>query len=641
MTTFTLSEFKKLLEDNKPINNTFNIDEVIPFIDINKETQRLMPSFLITSNDLEVIISQNGSGVISADFAPASLNYKNLQDSTNAYIKNSNINSYISNINKSMKSAFVSGDAIFPDNKTFFGIIDAVEKQKSIPFLDMLDEHVSSLSSVLLQESQKKKNSTSSQKEKTPQKMVKGQVSEEDYKSFCKKRADEVNKTLDSFWRKLQFDKKNPIQREIVEQYGEGQSPFLIGAAGIGKSYNPESIALQNKIPFHIIKFHSGTDSVELIGKTSFRSNFVTGLQEMYYELGYLSAAFKNAHDNAYNNNEGTIILLDEMLRADDMSPLIANLSINNNGEYTLNCEDTIPIVKLKTKDNEELWFSVSIDLDANKQSYTLDDDYNIVIDKDSSLLLKYSGTEKQVGERHSRGDLLSLHSEDFKELIKHNKKAILKTSSTHTSIYTPSSAVALTFTSNVGQDYAINMSESENLDPALKSRMKPLFVSPLEIPVMVDLAISKVSSLKNWSKKDIKKIIEIMTVFSNSVTETFKHNTSLGNPESVNSRTLEGIIKGIDSDEPFGDNPWSVENILHRADVKFLPVDTSLSIEEMRENPILNVVQTAAEIAIDNSKSLNKKRNISGSLKQSSPASEEVKKTLSEDEEPSASFRL
>jgi len=402
-----------------------------------------------------------------------------------------------------------------------------------------------------------------------------------------------------------------------------------MGDSGIGKTFNPEHIAKQNEMGFMKIALNRASDSVELLGKPSFRANPLTGEQEMYYDYGFLPIAFKEATKNAVENRNGFVLILDELYRAEDMTPFISNLSVNSDGEYVLSIDESNSFAKINTNEGE-LWFCVNDDISREKQTYTIKDG-NIMMMQETNPLYKFSGSEVQAAERHFKGDLLTLHREDFKEVLSQNRRAIAKLHTEKTKIYTPQRAISIVGTTNIGENYEVNM----GTDNALLSRLNPVLSTAPSITYMVNKTVEKIAPNKSWTPSEEKMLKQTIKNFASAIKKVFKNNKSIENPQKINFRMLDDIVSAITPEKPFIDGRWSVESVLKRSAIKFLTIDSSLTAEEIKDDPIIKAVVKGAENALELSSNPAFKGVKEESFEQSAPAHS------GEEEEPAARIRM
>jgi len=552
--------------------------------------------------------------------------YKMVKDKTNTDITNKAIKAYIEKINKSMQGKFISGDTL-TDTLLEEEIIDMVNmagEKLGLPLTEQLEITSDEIRQIVKAETEKvraKKQAATStaQNPQGKQQKFKNFISEEEYPEFCRKRTMEINKKMDEFWRGLKYDRKNDIQQEIVERFGEGQSIMLMGDTGIGKTFNPEYIAKENGISAMTVKLHRASDSVELLGKTSFRANDLTGEQEMFYDYGFLANAFKQTAKDSRENRKGFVLILDEILRAEDMTPFISNLSVNGNDEYVLSIDESNTFARIVT-DQGEVWFHVSDDIDREKQTYNIDASGRVVLNNDTQPLYKFDGSAEQAAERHFRGDLLSIYRDDYRTIIQKNRNSILVTHKEKTKIYTPARAISIVGTTNIGENYEVNMMT----DNALVSRLNPILTTAPKISYMVDKTIQKIAETKRWTPAEQKQLKKVITNFATALSKVFKNNKSIENPQKINFRILSDIVGGIAPERPFADGKWNVENVMKRSAIKFLSIDSSLTADEIKKDPIIDAVVRGAEKAIELAENPAFKGVKEDSVEQSAPLVEE-----------------
>lgn len=598
MLVFSQKELLQKVIDSEKDSFDLSIENTIDFLDVNLSKKSIFPSLIIaTTNGDEIIIRYNDQAKsFHIDIPDNSTTYRTiLKNAEN--IKNAEVKQLIIEKTKNLKGytplSDIDIDSIGTDK-----VLDMINAAKAESKKDILRALIQSSANIVnMISSQKKeveKNNVKLEEGNQLNKNSIGQISEEDYPEYCKKKIFDINKKMDEMWRNLQYDEENEIQEEIISRFGEGQSIILMGDSGIGKSYNPEEISKKNNLHYSNIKFHSGTDSVELIGKTSFRSNPFTGQQEMYYDYGHLAEAFKSASARAYKDGSGSVIILDEVLVANDITSLISNLSINEFGEYEIPVDESSTFAKIQT-DKGEFWFYVNSDIDRLRQPYSLDSRNNVSLEyNDVQRIFLFDGSETQAATRHFRGELLSIHAEDFRKILNENRKIILNTYSEKTKIFTPARAVSIVGTGNIGEKY------EANLNIAVFSRMNPVYVNAPDIKYMVRKTIQSISNMKQWSANDIKKIEKIISNFSLALHKIFQNSNGMDISHNINFRILSNIIGAISPNDPFGDNKWSVKNVLERSSTKFSEVDPSVCAAEAKENPIVEIVRNGAQQAVE-----------------------------------------
>lgn len=590
MYKYAASDLKSKLSNSAKEQYDVKVDSAIVFILADNSKRVIEPCLLISTDSMtELLIRYNSKeGIYSIGVPSSSINFKNINETNTKSLQNKDVLEYVNDVNKKLKGALITGDTNIediPENK-ILDILNVAQLENG-NILDELPLHSENIAKKI----RSKKNTVSNSSAR--QVADKNSVSEENYREFCRKRTLEKNKEMDSFWRNLEYDHKNPIQEELAERFGEGQGAMLMGDTGIGKTFNPEFIAKHNNLSFMTVKLHRASDSVELLGKPSFRANAITGEQEMYYDSGFLTNAFRQATKNAFDNGGGYILVLDELYRAEDMTPFISNLSVNSDNEYVLSIDESNTFAKIETSEGD-LWFCISDDISRDKQTYDLKDG-QLILNGNTNPLYKFNGSPSQAAERHFRNDLLTIHREDFKELLRINRKAIIETHSEKTRIYTPSRALAIVGTTNIGDNYEVNM----GADNALLSRLNPIPVLAPPVSYMVEKTIESVAESKNWKKTEEKMLKSVITNFANALTKVFKNNESIENPQNMNFRIFNDIIRGIDPDKPFGDGKWNVENVLKRSAVKFLSIDSTLTADEIKKDPIIEAVVSGAENAV------------------------------------------
>jgi hypothetical protein len=414
-------------------------------------------------------------------------------------------------------------------------------------------------------------------------------MNDEEYLALLDRRAKEKNAALDSFWRKIRFSRENELEERIAKSMVRGRSQILMGDSGIGKTYTPSIIAKKNGIPVRKIELEANTEGAELIGKPFLRPNLFTGVQEMYFDEGFLVKSFREA-EALSRENKGMVLILDELFRMNDMTPLISNLSVNDRGEYALTYDKTVYFAKVDTS-RGPLWFELTDEIDAQRQRYVLDGG-KVLIEGDPGIM-GYGGDREMAKERAFRGDLLSMHKQDFQELFKKNKKAVLETMDSKAKIYVPERAVALIATSNIGEDYEVNMAR----DNALLSRMGPIPVKAPSVSFMVRQSLKEVLDTKQWSKEDQAGVTQVLTSFFETIDKKIRQDRKAEFGQKVNFRMVRNTIEAISPTDPMKDPDHSVFNVLRDLAVEFVPLDSSLDAESMMESRIIYDVENAVKI--------------------------------------------
>ena len=258
--------------------------------------------------------------------------------------------------------------------------------------------------------------------------------------------------------------------------------------------------------------------------------------------------------------------------------------------------------------------------------------DNKIVLHDNANEMYLFNGSPEQAAERYFRGDLTSIHRTDFSKIAQENRMEIAETHNEKTRIYTPKRAVSIVGTTNIGENYEVNMGN----DNALLSRLNPILTTAPKISYMVKKTVEKVAQTKNWTPAEQKQLEKVVTNFATALAKVFKNNKSIENPQKMNFRILGDILSGIAPDRPFADGKWNVESVLKRSAVKFLSIDTNMTAEEIKKDPIIQAVVRGAENAIELSGNPAFKGVGEDTLEQGAPALPD-----DEDEEPAAAPKM
>lgn len=411
----------------------------------------------------------------------------------------------------------------------------------------------------------------------------KGRLDDKTYEDFVKNRTLTSNNEIGKFWRNLRYNKNNPMHKKIARYLGKGRSMMLAGDSGIGKTYNPKEIASMNGVYCKTINLEKNTDGAELIGKPDLRSNMFTGQQEMYYNEGQLIEAMKMGAEAA-KKNEGIVLILDEIFRMDDMTPFISNFTITADNEYALQYDKTTNLAKLKTLNEGSVWMEVVDNIDSDFQKYSIDGNGNITIEEGASFLL-YGGTPGNAAERTFRRDLMTITTEDFKDIARANRKNIEKTHQCKSKLYLPERGISLVCTTNVGEGYEVNM----GMDNALFSRIAFVSTVAPEVSFMVNTALENLKGSIFWNEGDKEKVRSILNSFFSGMDKKIKTDVQVDAGQKVSFRMIANTIKGISPTEPLKDADYNVFEVLKEVATEFAPIEAELSAEEIEDHVIVH----------------------------------------------------
>jgi len=500
------------------------------------------------------------------------------------------LNEQISLIESSIKddAEFLSGMSIIPTEADGSDILDvyAYFLKNNINIQQEIEKVQSKYSSFLTQMSkaieQHKKGGATKKKEPSGRVLPKGRIGDTDYRKKIEEEVRAANRAIDGFFRNIAFDSKNKAQVRIAREMIKGNDVMLMGETGIGKTHNPKDISTKNNIVCFQINLDADTESAELIGKPNFGKNLFTGEQEVGYDDGKLVMALKKAHSEA-KEGRGIILILDEILRMNDMTPFISNLSVISDREYCVTTDRNIDFAKISTLNQGDVWMMVSEEIDRYLQRYTISGEGEVEI-SDKSEFLCYDGGKENAAERGFRGDLLKISILDFKELAQKNPQSIMQTYRTKDTIYAPQRSMSIVGTSNIGADYEVNM----NMDNALFGRMKPVPVERPTISYMIRASINSPEFYSNWSKEELKKVQKIFTDFFTVMDKKIKNELNIDVGQKVNFRIIKSALNGISKDKPLTDPLFSVYDVLKDTAIEFAPIDPSVSADKIKDHRIV-----------------------------------------------------
>lgn len=380
----------------------------------------------------------------------------------------------------------------------------------------------------------------------------------------------EAIKVLDKKWKSLSFDKKNPVQESIARSLYYGNDIVLLGETGIGKTFSPNSIAKNNNIAFHMIQFQLKTDSIDLHGADVLTTSFLSPDATMKYRYGLMAKAFISARED-YKAGKPSILLLDELFRAEDSSPLISSLStFDDTKEYALTLPNEIEYIKIKTGNAGDIWLKIDSNIDKERQGYEVVGG-NIFIKEE---MIPFICADEQVLEvMASRGDLMTITEEDARRV----RSNIQKTKQAPEVIRIPSRALSIIATSNIGENYDINM----GMDNALFRRLKPTPVATPSVALMVDLIMD------NYIKDGI--ITSQADLAIRNITKKFLEGVDklivkkqIDTIHKINFSTVDDIIKGVDGEDPFCAGFGNIFSVLQDKATHFANIDSGTCADDM-----------------------------------------------------------
>lgn len=403
------------------------------------------------------------------------------------------------------------------------------------------------------------------------------------YRKFAELRASEIATAMKRRWRSLDFDTENPLQVEIAKRLYSGSDILLVGETGIGKTWNPTNIASRNGIPVETIQFNQNTDSVELHGVDVIRQGLFDKEPSMHYRYGQMSMNFIEARERA---KEGTpsMLILDELLRARDQSPLISSLSVSETThEYVLALPNVVDYVMLKNNTSGVVgWFAVTEIID-DRMSWI-----NTGANGISGEMPKHFFTTKDLAlaaEMHSRGDLPTIRKDQLKSI----PNAILATGQKNESIRVPQRAIAIIATSNIGEHYDVGMT----MDNALFRRLRKIPVQSPPVEYMVERGLSKVEFA---NKDDLKKVKKILIKFLESLEK--RVGKEINTTARVNFGTVDDIIEAIDLENPFRESGFgNIYDAMKSKAYDFVDLDAETTAEGMMENPVLVQIDEIVDV--------------------------------------------
>jgi hypothetical protein len=446
--------------------------------------------------------------------------------------------------------------------------------------LKLIKNKKDGLKDVLIKATAQTPDGIKREKTQLPQK----QVNKIDYPRYVQKRASNIWEKMEKQWREIKYDNENPLQETIAENFYSGKNQLLLGETGIGKTYNPVRMAVQNNIHVSMIQFDQKTDAITLQGVDVIKQGIFDSEASMHYRYGTLARAFLDARERA-KEFQPTLLILDELLRTEDMSPLISSLSeVEDTKEYNLILSNIVEFVKLQTSQGEG-WFAIADTIDNRNNWYTTE---NKKIEGQAPEGVFITDNESLIAEMNSRGDLPVIRKGKLKEL---GEEAILGYTQKPEEIRVPKRAMAIIATSNVGERYEVMM----GMDNALFRRLaKVPMVSP-SAEYMVKQVLSNTVGFSSDSDK--KMVGEVITSFLTKMQRVLgKDSIFADSSVRVNFSTVDDIISGLDKSDPFkADNAGfgGLFRVLKSKAMDFVDLDPDMSAADLLGSNIKEGVET------------------------------------------------
>lgn len=408
-------------------------------------------------------------------------------------------------------------------------------------------------------------------------------ASVEEYRKTSKDRIMQLNRTLDQRWKSLAFDSQNNVQEAIARAMHYGNNVMLLGETGIGKTFNPEEIGRKNNFPVHMIQFNLKTDSVDLHGVDILKPTFSSSEAIVRYKYGLLSKAFLRARDEALRGSP-SIIILDELLRTDDMSPLISSLStFDETKEYALTLPNEIEMIKIQTKNAGSVWMKIDPSINLARQNYKITAG-GIGIEED---MQPYLTDSLEIAElMASRGELLTITPEKARLIL----PSIIETAQISDVIRVPSRAITIVATSNVGENYDVAM----QMDNALFRRMKAVPVVTPAPEFMLKKTMEKYIASGDIPSTYDKKIEKIILRFVEGI-EALITKAKINTPHRINFSTVEDIVRSIDWYNPEKTGFGGISDVLRDKASHFATIESGIGAEDILKDKTVAMISDAA----------------------------------------------
>jgi len=443
----------------------------------------------------------------------------------------------------------------------------------------------------------KPEQKTPKKEEKLPENIAKTPLKRLSTEEFRKKADNEVilrNRACRSFWKNMDYDKDNEMQKSLAKIFRMGFSTMITGETGIGKTYNPIDMARKNNIPCTTINLHQEIEHTDLNGAKELASNVTTAEMETYFMAGPLVRALETAIEYS-KEGKGTILILDELLRVRDNSLFISGFSKVGAGEYIFESGESEVFQKLPTENEGSIWFRITDVEEEERRPFTITSSGKIYMHDNAGEFL-FDGSKAELSERSGRGYIPSLTKNEFRKYIIGNgilSKGEHKSSRT---IYVPASSISVIGTTNIGNGYSVGM-EADN---AFARRFIPLNAPKPEVAYMVDIKFNE--ELKFRSPNEQKALKDNEKIIKNTVRKFFeqmdkKIKTVIEKDgddggQKVNFSFIGDVFQGLSGDDPLGDKDFGVIPMLEIAAKRFAPFSVDMTIEEMEDHPYVSSAQ-------------------------------------------------
>lgn len=411
--------------------------------------------------------------------------------------------------------------------------------------------------------------------------------SEMDYQSYALLRAKSIEEQMEKRWRGIKYDKENPLQVTLAENFYGGKNQLLLGETGIGKTYNPENIAKRNGIACEMIQFETKTDAAVLQGVNVLKQGIFDREPTMHFRYGSLSRAFIEARERA-KEFEPTMLILDELLRAEDMSSLIASLSVvEATNEYNLVLFNEVEYVLLDVE-GQKGWFAVTDTIDQRSNWFTVSEGGALAGTPHKGVFL--TERKNDIAQMHSRGDLPTIRKDQVRRL---KDGAVLGYEQRPESIRVPQRALAIIATSNIGENYEVLM----GMDNALFRRLaKVPMISP-EAEFMVKRTFDLATGFKDEAAK--AKTQEIVLKYAANLQRALGRDGIFVNTTArVNFSTIADIVCALDKENPLklNDDFGGIYKILKAKSLDFVDLEPDMSASDLLENNIVGAIENMVD---------------------------------------------
>jgi hypothetical protein len=404
-----------------------------------------------------------------------------------------------------------------------------------------------------------------------------GEESLHHYYEGIKARNKAINNGMKDRFRTLSYDTKNPIETSIAEHAYYGKSPLMLGETGIGKTYSPLNIGKANDIPVEIIQLHVNSDSAELLGTPMIGSaSMMDDAPSVYFAYGKMANAFKRAQARA-KSGEPSILVLDEILRVNDISPYISNLTRTDLNEYAVSVPAEAKFAKVEIG-NGAYWVRVVNDIDKKLQPYTMREGRLEFIDTVQKEML-CSGEKNLAFEMSFRGDLITMHKDQLRKLP---HESIVETATTGEVIYVPESAIMIVATSNIGREYDVGA----RMDAAFFRRLSPLPCETPPIAYMVKSVLDKYLD-NDWTKKVREQLEKTITTFMETIDSGIASEV-LKTTRRINFSTIATVVQALDNKDPYATKGFgNIYKVMQNLANDFIDIDPSSNVKELKEDAV------------------------------------------------------